>query len=90
MGASPEVVAAALEQVELGFAVFALGVDSKVPVTERGFKNAARDPAWVRTQLSAPSAGNYGMTGPKTLHSRCSASTSTTAATVASGRGRSA
>jgi hypothetical protein len=44
--------------------VFALGRDSKVPVTEHGFKNATTDPEWVRTQLSAPSAGNYGMTWP--------------------------
>jgi hypothetical protein len=65
VSASAAVVAAALEQVELGFAVFALGIDSKVPVTERGFKNATRDPAWVRTQLAAPSAGNYGITWPE-------------------------
>lgn len=65
MTATPDVVAKALEQVELGFAVFALGIDSKVPVTERGFKNATRDPEWVRKQLAAPSAGNYGMTWPE-------------------------
>lgn len=65
MTARPETIAKALEQVGLGFAVFALGVDSKVPVTDHGFKNATTNPEWVRTQLSAASAGNYGMTWPQ-------------------------
>ena len=64
MTAGTAVITAALEEVRLGFAVFALAADSKVPVTEHGFKNATTDPEWVRTQLSAPSAGNYGMTWP--------------------------
>lgn len=55
---------AALAQVDRGFAVFALGHNTKIPVTEHGFKNATRNPDWVRTQLSAPSAGNYGMIWP--------------------------
>jgi hypothetical protein len=42
---APEtVIAAALEQIEQGFAVFALKADAKVPVTEHGFKNATTRP----------------------------------------------
>jgi DNA repair protein RadA/Sms len=64
VSAKPAVVASALEQVRLGFAVFALAPDSKIPVTQNGFKNATTDPMWAEKQLLAPSAGNYGMTWP--------------------------
>lgn len=70
MTATPDVIAAAQAQIASGFAVFALGIDSKTPVTEHGFKNATRDPAWVGTQLSAPSAGNYGMVWPEDAERR--------------------
>lgn len=58
-------VAAALAQVELGFAAFALRANAKVPVTDHGFKNATRKPDWVETQLMAPPAGNYGIVWPE-------------------------
>lgn len=62
---TPEhVIAEALRQVDLGFEVFALGKDSKKPVTDHGFKNATSDPEWVRTQLEVKTAGNYGMVWP--------------------------
>jgi hypothetical protein len=64
MTAGPDVVAGALEQLAQGFAVFALRADDKRPITDHGFKNATRDPAWARKQLEAPPAGNYGMTWP--------------------------
>ena len=64
MPAPESVVAAALEQIEQGFAVFALRADAKVPVTEHGFKNATTRPDWIRRQLEAPSAGNYGLVWP--------------------------
>jgi hypothetical protein len=62
--ATPTVIDAALHQVDAGFAVFALGRNTKVPATEHGFKNATQNPEWVRTQLAAPSAGNYGIVWP--------------------------
>jgi len=64
MTADNTVIGAALEEARAGFAVFALAPDSKVPVTEHGFKNATTNPEWIQTQLSSPSAGNYGMTWP--------------------------
>lgn len=64
MAASPEVVAQALAQVEQGFAVFALGVNSKRPVTMHGFKDATTDVERVAAQLNLPVAGNYGITWP--------------------------
>lgn len=64
MAASPEVVAAAIAQVELGFAAFALRANAKVPITEHGFKNATTKPDWIETQLQAPGAGNYGIVWP--------------------------
>ncbi len=66
MPAPESVVVAAIEQIEQGFAVFALRVDTKVPVTERGFKNATTRPDWIRKQLEAPAAGNYGLVWPET------------------------
>lgn len=70
MPAAPEVLEAAIAQIEQGFAVFALGKNSKVPVTLNGFKNATTNPDWIRTQLSAASAGNYGMVWPETTPER--------------------
>jgi hypothetical protein len=70
MTASPDVLTAALSQIEQGFAAFALGVNSKKPVTRQGFKNATRNPDWVRRQLEAPAAGNYGITWPETARDR--------------------
>jgi hypothetical protein len=35
-----------------------------VPVTEHGFKNATTRPEWIRKQLEAPAAGNYGLVWP--------------------------
>jgi hypothetical protein len=68
---APEsVVAAAIEQIEQGFAVFALRADAKVPVTEHGFKNATTRPDWIRRQLEAPAAGNYGLVWPATSPER--------------------
>lgn len=64
MTASADVVAAAIEQVEQGFAAFALRANAKVPITEHGFKNATTNPDWVATQLKAPPAGNYGIVWP--------------------------
>ena len=64
MPAPESVVAAALEQIEQGFAVFALKANAKVPVTEHGFKNATTRPDWIRKQLEAPAAGNYGLVWP--------------------------
>ena len=57
-------MAAAIAQIEQGFAVFALRADAKVPVTEHGFKNATMRPDWIRRQLEAPAAGNYGLVWP--------------------------
>lgn len=57
-------MAAAIAQIEQGFAVFALKADAKVPVTEHGFKNATTRPDWIRRQLEAPAAGNYGLVWP--------------------------
>ncbi len=65
MSAAPAVVDAAVAQVEQGFAAFALRANAKVPVTEHGFKNATRKPDWIRTQLAAPNAGNYGIVWPE-------------------------
>jgi len=70
MPAPESVVAAALEQIEQGFAVFALKADAKVPVTEHGFKNATTRPDWIRRQLEAPAAGNYGLVWPETAPER--------------------
>ncbi len=70
MPAPESVVAAALEQIEQGFAVFALRADAKVPVTEHGFKNATTRPDWIRKQLEAPAAGNYGLVWPATSPER--------------------
>ena len=70
MSAPESVVAAALEQIEQGFAVFALRADAKVPVTEHGFKNATTRPDWIRRQLEAPAAGNYGLVWPETAPER--------------------
>ena len=64
MPAPESVVAAAIAQIEQGFAVFALRADAKVPVTEHGFKNATTRPDWIRKQLEAPTAGNYGLVWP--------------------------
>lgn len=64
MTATPDVIAAAVSQVEQGFAAFALLANAKVPITEHGFKNATQKPDWVRTQLQAPPAGNYGIVWP--------------------------
>ena len=64
MPAPESVVAAAIAQIEQGFAVFALRADAKVPVTEHGFKNATMRPDWIRRQLEAPAAGNYGLVWP--------------------------
>ena len=63
-------MAAAIEQIEQGFAVFALRADAKVPVTEHGFKNATTRPDWIRKQLEAPAAGNYGLVWPETSPER--------------------
>jgi hypothetical protein len=65
MPAPESVVAAAIAQIEQGFAVFALRADAKVPVTEHGFKNATTRPDWIRRQLEAPAAGNYGLVWPE-------------------------
>ncbi|MCI0344393.1 MAG: AAA family ATPase, partial [Chloroflexi bacterium] len=62
--ASPTVVEMALAQVEQGFAAFALLANAKTPITKQGFKNATTKPEWIRTQLEAPAAGNYGITWP--------------------------
>ena len=70
MPAPESVVAAALEQIGQGFAVFALRADAKVPVTEHGFKNATTRPDWIRRQLEAPAAGNYGLVWPETTPER--------------------
>lgn len=70
MPAPESVVAAALEQIEQGFAVFALRANAKVPVTEHGFKNATTRPDWIRKQLEAPAAGNYGLVWPETSPER--------------------
>ncbi len=70
MPAPESVVTAALEQIEQGFAVFALRADAKVPVTEHGFKNATTRPDWIRKQLEAPAAGNYGLVWPETSPER--------------------
>jgi hypothetical protein len=64
MPAPESVVTAAIAQIEQGFAVFALKADAKVPVTEHGFKNATTRPDWIRRQLEAPAAGNYGLVWP--------------------------
>src|SRR5689334_15767753 len=65
MTANPDVLTMALAQVDAGFAAFALAANGKRPVTTQGFKNATRNPEWVRKQLEAPSAGNYGITWPE-------------------------
>lgn len=70
MPAPESVVTAALQQIEQGFAVFALRADAKVPVTEHGFKNATTRPDWIRRQLEAPAAGNYGLVWPETAPER--------------------
>jgi len=70
MPAPESVVAAAIAQIEQGFAVFALRADAKVPVTEHGFKNATTRPDWIRRQLEAPAAGNYGLVWPATSPER--------------------
>lgn len=64
MTATPDVIAAAVSQVEQGFAAFALRANAKVPITEHGFKNATQKPDWIATQLKAPPAGNYGIVWP--------------------------
>lgn len=70
MPAPESVIAAALEQIGQGFAVFALKADTKIPVTEHGFKNATMRPDWIRRQLEAPAAGNYGLVWPETTPER--------------------
>lgn len=55
----------ALAQLDQGFAAFALVANGKRPITAQGFKNATRNPDWIRTQLAAPAAGNYGITWPE-------------------------
>lgn len=65
MAANPLVLEQALAQVDQGFAAFALAANGKRPVTAQGFKNASTNPEWVRKQLEAPSAGNYGITWPE-------------------------
>lgn len=65
MAATPDVVSAAIAQIELGFAAFALKANAKVPITEHGFKNATRRADWIATQLAAPAAGNYGIVWPQ-------------------------
>lgn len=70
MAADPTVLDQALAQVELGFAAFALEANGKRPITPNGFKNATRNPEWVKLQLSAPAAGNYGITWPETAGER--------------------
>ncbi len=70
MPAPESVVAAAIAQIDQGFAVFALRADAKVPVTEHGFKNATTRPDWIRRQLEAPAAGNYGLVWPADRHER--------------------
>jgi len=62
--ATSEVVNQALAQVQRGFAVFALGTNSKQPITMHGFKDATADPRRVQSQLALPGAGNYGITWP--------------------------
>lgn len=61
---------AAIAQIDQGFGVFALRADAKVPVTEHGFKNATTRPDWIRRQLEAPAAGNYGLVWPETCPER--------------------
>ena len=73
-------MAAAIEQIEQGFAVFALRSDAKVPVTEHGFKNATTRPDWIRRQLEARPRGTTGWSGRRPRPSASSCSTSTTAA----------
>ncbi len=70
MPAEAEVIEQALAQVELGFAAFALQRNGKRPITEHGFKNATTNPDWIRTQLEAPAAGNYGITWPADAQER--------------------
>lgn len=65
MTANPDVLTMALAQVDAGFAAFALAANGKRPVTAQGFKNATTNPDWIRKQLEAPSAGNYGITWPE-------------------------
>jgi hypothetical protein len=65
MAADPDVLTMAIAQVEQGFAAFALAANGKRPVTAQGFKNATTNPDWIRKQLEAPSAGNYGITWPE-------------------------
>lgn len=64
MTATAEVIAQAITQIEQGFAAFALRANAKVPITEHGFKNATTKPDWIKTQLQAPPAGNYGIVWP--------------------------
>lgn len=64
MTATAEVIAQAVSQLDQGFAAFALRSNAKVPITEHGFKNATTKPDWIRTQLAAPPAGNYGIVWP--------------------------
>jgi hypothetical protein len=64
MPAPESVVTAAIAQIDQGFAVFALRADAKVPITEHGFKNATTRSDWIRRQLEAPAAGNYGLVWP--------------------------
>jgi hypothetical protein len=70
MPAPESVVTAAIAQIDQGFAVFALRADAKVPVTEHGFKNATTRQEWIRKQLEAPAAGNYGLVWPETSPQR--------------------
>jgi hypothetical protein len=65
MAATEAVITAAIDQIEQGFAAFALRANAKVPVTERGFKNATTKADWIRKQLEAPNAGNYGIVWPE-------------------------
>lgn len=65
MAANPDVLEQAVAQIEQGFAAFALQANGKKPITPNGFKNATRNTDWIRTQLQAPAAGNYGIIWPE-------------------------
>ena len=70
MTANPDVLEQAVAQIEQGFAAFALQANGKKPITPNGFKNATTNPDWIRTQLQAPAAGNYGITWPEQASER--------------------
>lgn len=70
MTATPDVVDAAVAQIEQGFAAFALVANGKKPFTLHGFKDATRKPDWIASQLRAPGAGNYGIVWPEDVDER--------------------